>query len=116
MSRDCPSCGEPIPSTRKAVICHRKACAEWRDRNWDLMPDSKWKLGMENKFWEIEPIQRKQFERFFELMRPRADPKERRCLKCGDRFKNKPGAEPEDYRVCWKCHYTNATIGKLAEA
>lgn len=122
MRPECVICGKPKPSSKSHLLyCGKPNCAHeyksWRQKNWDQLPDGNWRTKLESEFWEVTDVQRQQFPRFFELMRPiKSHEKERKCLKCGDLVANKNNTTRNDFRLCGVCRANNVYYGALAEA
>jgi hypothetical protein len=102
-----------------SLCCSRKACLTeykvWAVANYDLLPDSNFKLKYEDDFWQVTPEQKKHFARFYELMRPPQKRIARKCRKCGDTMPI-PKLDNNTYRICKTCHSSNSHLGALAYA
>jgi hypothetical protein len=102
-----------------SLCCSRKACLTeykvWAVANYDLLPDSNFKLKYEDDFWKVTPEQKKHFARFYELMMPPQKRISRKCRKCGDTMPI-PKLDNNTYRICKTCHSSNSNLGALAYA
>ena len=117
----CQICKRTQPASKQHLqVCHREPCKvafkDWCAANFDLLSNkNKHKTRYEDAFWEVTPEQKKQFSRFYELMKPRSNSKKCKCLKCR-RPVGGDGDLGTNYRLCPQCHRANQHIGALAYA
>ena len=117
----CCICKSPLAASKQeATLCHRKLCRaeykHWAVANYDQLDDAnKFKVKYEDEFWKVTPEQKKQFSRFYELMKPRANAKKCSCLKCGKSVGGDRDSRTQ-YRLCPVCQLGNTRLGGLAYA